>query len=53
MSHRKSDLGIPCREKSAKVVLGSVLKFPTGSSLKSITTTFSKKDIGATIALTL
>jgi hypothetical protein len=21
MSHRKSDLGIPCREKSAKVVL--------------------------------
>ena len=25
MSHRKSDLGIPCREKSAKVVLGRVL----------------------------
>jgi hypothetical protein len=23
MSHRKTDLGIPCREKSAKVVLGS------------------------------
>jgi hypothetical protein len=25
MSHRKSDLGIPCREKSAKVVLRRVL----------------------------
>src|SRR5262245_37202034 len=25
MSHRKGDLGIPCREKSAKVVLGRVL----------------------------
>jgi len=25
MSHRKTDLGIPCREKSAKVVLGLVV----------------------------
>src|SRR5260221_14700961 len=25
MSHRKTDLGIPCRSKSAKVVLGRVL----------------------------
>ena len=24
MSHRKTDLGIPCRSKSAKVVLGRV-----------------------------
>ena len=28
MSHRKSDLGIPCREKSAKVVLVTRLKRP-------------------------
>src|SRR5438105_11234567 len=26
MSHRKSDLGIPCTRKSAKVALGRVLK---------------------------
>ena len=26
MSHRKTDLGIPCRSKSAKVVLGLVDK---------------------------
>src|SRR5262245_18708725 len=26
MSHRKTDLGIPCRSKSAKVVLGSFIR---------------------------
>ena len=30
MSHRKSDLGIPCREKSAKVVLISIITIAAG-----------------------
>jgi hypothetical protein len=30
MSHRKTDLGIPCRSKSAKVVLGPVDKSQNG-----------------------
>src|SRR6516164_11107738 len=30
MSHRKSDLGIPCREKSAKVVLALLWQIYSG-----------------------
>src|SRR5262245_8317682 len=51
MSHRKTDLGIPCRSKSAKVVLGRVVDaarahgYPaTGADIVSRNTEFATAD---------